>query len=165
MIDLKCEAIKKFETEEKWRDYTIEVHALKSASRQIGAMELADKAERMEMAGNAQDGGQIHASTDEMLARYRWHQGILKNIFDGEPGEKKSGEKEITGETLADLFQRMQDAMEELESDEMEEVLKEMEEYSFEGGQRELLERLRSSVEDIDTEQAEAVLEEWKELL
>ena len=165
VIDRKCEAIKKFETEEKWKDYTIEVHALKSASRQIGAMELADKAERMEMAGNAQDGGQIHASTDEMLARYRWHQGILKNIFDGEPGEKKSGEKEITGETLADLFQRMQDAMEELDSDEMEEVLKEMEEYSFEGGQRELLERLRSSVEDIDTEQAEAVLEEWKELL
>jgi len=165
VIDRKCEAIKRFETEEKWRDYTIEVHALKSASRQIGAMELANKAERMEKAGNAQDSGQIHASTDEMLARYRWHQGILKKIFDSEPGEKKSGEKEITGEALANLFQRMQDAMEELDSDEMEEVLREMEEYSFQGRQQELLERLRESVEDIDTEEGEAVLAEWKDLL
>ncbi len=161
VIDRKCEMIKQFETEERWKDYTIEVHALKSASRQIGAMELADGAERMEEAGNARDGEQIHAFTDEMLAKYRWHQDILKKIFSQEAEKKKSGEKKIAGETLADMFRRMWDALEELDSDEMEAVLQEMEEYSFEGEQKELLERLRDAVEDIDTESCEAVLDQW----
>lgn len=161
MIDRKCEMIKQYETEERWKDYTIEVHALKSASRQIGAMELADRAERMEEAGNARDGEQIHASTDEMLAKYRWHQDILKKIFSQESDQKKSGQKQIASETLADMFRRMWDALEELDSDEMEAVLQEMEEYSFEGEQKELLERLRGAVEDIDTEACEAVLDEW----
>lgn len=164
VIDRKCEMIKQYETEERWKDYTIEVHALKSASRQVGAMELADRAECMEEAGNARDGEQIHAATDEMLAKYRWHQDILKKIFSQESQEKKSGEKQIAGEMLADLFRRMWDALEELDSDEMEAVLHEMEEYSFEGEQKELLERLRNAVEDIDTEACEAVLDEWMTL-
>ena len=96
-----------------------------------------------------------------MLAKYRWHQDILKKIFSQEAEKKKSGEKKIAGETLADMFRRMWDALEELDSDEMEAVLQEMEEYSFEGEQKELLERLRDAVEDIDTESCEAVLDQW----
>ena len=50
-IKKKKELIDKYEQTEEWKAYTVEVHALKSASRQIGALELASKAERMEMAG------------------------------------------------------------------------------------------------------------------
>lgn len=162
VIDQKCEAIKRYETEERWKDYTIEVHALKSASRQIGAMELSRQAEHMESAGNNEDAEQIHACTDEMLAKYRWHQEILKPYFVEE--EKKLGDRKMTGDVLAELFQSMQDAMEELDSDAMETVIQEIEQYAFDERQRGLLDRLRGAVEDIDTEECEAVIEEWKQL-
>ena len=165
VIDKKCELIKAYETEEKWKEYTIEVHALKSSSRQIGAMELADKAERMEKAGNDRDATLIHSATDEMLKKYRWHQEILKEYFVKEKSKDKSAERQITKEELTELFRQMQDAMEELDSDEMEAVLSKMEGYSYEEEQQKLLERLREAVEDIDTEECETVLQEWEGII
>lgn len=164
-IDRKCEQIKLYETEERWRDYTIEVHALKSASRQIGAMELASKAEHMEQAGNNQDAELIHASTDEMLTQYRWHQEILKKYFQEDTEQKKTAKKTAVREELEHLFQKMREVMEELDSDGMEEVLLELEEYSFEGEQEECHTKLRESVEDIDTEACEEILVRWESLL
>lgn len=43
--------------EEKWEDYSIEVHSLKSAARWIGAMDLGDDAETLEMAGRGRGPG------------------------------------------------------------------------------------------------------------
>ena len=40
---------------EDWTNYTVEVHALKSSSKQIGAIALSDKAAALEKAGNARD--------------------------------------------------------------------------------------------------------------
>lgn len=52
------------------RNYTIEVHSLKSTSRQIGADDLADLAARLEKAGGENDVEFIVANTDELLNRY-----------------------------------------------------------------------------------------------
>ncbi|MFR2520797.1 MAG: Hpt domain-containing protein [Evtepia gabavorous] len=41
--------------EGRWEDYVIEVHSLKSAARWIGAMDLGDQAEALEMAGRSED--------------------------------------------------------------------------------------------------------------
>ena len=40
VIEKKCALIQEYEQKEQWKDYTVEVHALKSASRQIGALDL-----------------------------------------------------------------------------------------------------------------------------
>ena len=49
----KYELIQKAFSNEDWEDYTIRVHALKSSSRQIGAMELGELAQEMEFAGKS----------------------------------------------------------------------------------------------------------------
>ena len=69
VLERKHALIQKYEQEEKWKEYTIEVHTLKSSSRQIGAHELASIAEHMEAAGNAQDAKLIHETTPEMLKK------------------------------------------------------------------------------------------------
>ena len=53
--------------EEKWEDYSIEVHSLKSAARWIGAMDLGDDAETLEMAGRGGDLEKVHARTEDLL--------------------------------------------------------------------------------------------------
>lgn len=53
--------------EERLEDYVIEVHSLKSAARWIGAMDLGDQAEALEMAGRAQDTAVLAADTPALL--------------------------------------------------------------------------------------------------
>ena len=53
--------------EEKWEDYSIEVHSLKSAARWIGAMDLGDNAEALEMAGRGGDLEKVNARTEDLL--------------------------------------------------------------------------------------------------
>ena len=52
---------------EDWADYTIRVHALKSSSRQIGALGLGDMAEELEKAGKASDIDTIRKKTKMIL--------------------------------------------------------------------------------------------------
>lgn len=54
-----------------WEDYAIEVHSLKSAARWIGAMELGDRAERLELAARAGETGQIQEENTILLQQYQ----------------------------------------------------------------------------------------------
>ncbi|MDE6596299.1 MAG: PocR ligand-binding domain-containing protein, partial [Oscillospiraceae bacterium] len=69
-IDKKYTAILEHKDSESWRDYTIEVHALKSTSRQIGADHIADVAAEMEKAGNEGNIALINEKTVPMLEEY-----------------------------------------------------------------------------------------------
>ena len=53
--------------EARWEDYVIEVHSLKSAARWIGAMDLGDQAEALEMAGREKDLAKIADNTADLL--------------------------------------------------------------------------------------------------
>ena len=59
--------IRKAQETEQWEDYVIEVHSLKSAARWIGAMDLGDQAEALEMAGREGDRERIAAGTPALL--------------------------------------------------------------------------------------------------
>lgn len=161
VIEKKASLIAGYEQKGMWRDYTIEVHALKSASRQIGALELAELAEQMEAAGNAADTDAIRRHTPELLQKYLVYEKILAP-YCKEVSEKVADARKISAEVLRNLFQSMRDALEELDSDKMESVIGEMEKYSYSDNQRQLFAELKSAVEDIDTEQCEKILTEWE---
>lgn len=163
VIEKKCKQIKDAEESEDWSTYTIEVHALKSASRQIGAIALSEKAAAMEAAGNQKNAALIHERTNEMLAEYRAYIPVLAPFCE----EKKTrGDKgEIPEETLRKLFADMRTAVDELDMDRMEEVADAMKEYSYSGKRGELFERLLEAVENIDVDTCEEVMVEWEETI
>ncbi len=163
VIDKKCALIQEYEQKEMWREYTVEVHALKSASRQIGATDLAHTAEQMEAAGNAENAALIHKITPGMLEEYMFYKGILAPYFT-KAAEEQSGRAANQGE-IRDLFAAMEEAMENLDMDAMEKVIQDMAQYSYDKKQREVFEKLQNAVEDIDTEKCEEILAEWKALL
>ncbi len=77
-IDGKAADIERFASEGNWRDYTVQVHALKSSARLIGATELSNMAAELEALGNrARDGSDeeavrsIRKDTPALLADYR----------------------------------------------------------------------------------------------
>ncbi len=161
VIDKKVALIKEMEQQEDWAGYTIEVHALKSASRQIGANLLSDQAAAMEKAGNAKDAEQIHQCTDELLKKYASYEPILRPFCEE---EKKDGEKQIISEEkLLSCFEEMKLAIGDLDMDQMEAVIQEMEQYSYQGRQEELFAQLKEAVEEMDVDACEAILDSWVE--
>ncbi len=158
-IAKKANLIEELEAKEDWPAYTIEVHALKSSSKQIGAMELSNMAADMEKAGNEANGVLIHSKTGRMLERYRSYlkslQGFLVKEEDG--AEKE----EITNERLQEFFVQMLDAAENLDMDGMEHVIGEMEGYRYDDWQAAFFERLKEAVQDVDTDACETIVGEW----
>ena len=164
VIEKKVNLIKSLEEQEDWPAYTIEVHALKSASKQIGAMSLSDKAAAMEKAGNAKDGETIHKCTDEMLEQYLGYLSIL-HPFCQEEEETDSQKEAASDEVLHKYFEDMQAAIEDLDMDQMEEVIQKMSEFSYEDWQQELFLQLKDAVAEIDVDACEAVIHDWESKL
>lgn len=163
VIDRKCALIQLYEKGERWKEYTIEVHALKSASRQIGALDLAQTAEQMEAAGNAGNAALIHKITPGMLEEYMFYKGILAPYFVKE--EKEQSGRAAKLDEISALFEQMEDAMENLDMDAMEKVVKDMEQYSYNSAEKDIFDKLKNAVEDIDTEQCEEIIVQWKKEL
>ncbi|MCM1263768.1 MAG: PocR ligand-binding domain-containing protein [Butyrivibrio sp.] len=158
-IDKKAKLIKSMMENEDWTGYTIEVHALKSSSKQIGAISLSDKAAALEKAGNARDLEFIHEHTEEMLEQYENYRAVFAPFCpDDEEGGKMSAS---TGELLEN-FESMQEALENLDMDKMEEVIRDMNQFSYEDWQKDMFERLKTAVEEIDVDSCETILKEWE---
>ncbi|MCM1175266.1 MAG: PocR ligand-binding domain-containing protein [Blautia sp.] len=163
-IEKKAKLIKQLEEEENWTDYTIEVHALKSSSKQIGAITLSDKAAALEKAGNARDAEFIHKNTGRLLEQYLGYRFVFKPFLPDE--QKEDGEKDkISAEGLLKHFADMRAALEDLDMDRMEEVVQEMNHYHYEDWQEEMYTRLKDAVEEIDVDSCEEILTEWEKEL
>ncbi len=160
-IPKKSKLIKELEEKEDWKAYTIEVHALKSASKQVGAMELSEKALRMEMAGKENDGELIHRCTDDMLQQYIGYAEILKPYF---PEEKKATGlgKEITAEEIEVFFEEIRAAMEDLDMDTALEIFNNMAEFNYKEEEEALFEMLGEAVAEYDVDKCEEIIVKWE---
>ena len=164
MIEKKASQIKVLEETGNWPAYTIEVHALKSASRQIGANSLADKAAELEKAGNARDTFFIRGNTDAMLEQYLGYITMLKPFCADEETESLPKEP-ATIEELKQCFSNMRSAIEDLDMDKMEAVTSQLCSYDFDDVQQDLCDRLKSASEEMDIDACEDIIKEWEELL
>ena len=160
-IDKKAKLIKELEEAENWTEYTIEVHALKNSSKQIGAMVLSERAAAMEKAGNARDALSIHRHTDKMLEQYMGYRSILEP-FCADSAKGDAGKEKVPAEAVQNCFGRMRGAVDDLDMDGMEEVIQEMDQYRYEGWQKEMFARLKEAVEEIDVDSCEAIMIEWE---
>lgn len=156
-----AEKIHQFEQQEDWKNYTIEVHALKSASKQIGAMELSALAADMEKAGNDKNAQLIHQYTGSLLEQYLHYDHILAPYF-MEDDSASDTDEAITFETLQHAFAALRNAIEELDMDNMEQVIQEMAPYHYEDWQLDLYKQLKNAVEELDVDSCESILAAWE---
>lgn len=75
MYEMYLDADKRTEIQDayekkNWADYAILVHALKSTSKSIGAVELSEHSLQLEMAAKGQDEAMILAHHDAVLQEY-----------------------------------------------------------------------------------------------
>lgn len=162
IIPQKSELIKEYYDTQNWKGYTIEVHALKSASRQIGANGLAKKAELLETAGNNLDIDTINADTQAALDEYIHYYEVLKPYFED---EKNEATEELTDDILYGVFDKIQSAIEELDTDMLDEAAHELDKYKLNELNRSYYERMLQAADDMDSYACEDIMKEWKEKL
>ena len=164
VIQKKADLIHELEQNEDIKNYTIEVHALKSASRQIGATHLADTAARLEQAGNEDDLALIHEMTPKMLELYLNYDSILKEYFHKEDADS-TPKPLASAEELKQFFAMLRFAFENLDMDQMEDAIKTMQQYSYADDQQKLFEQLCGAVSEIDTDASEDIIKMWETML
>ena len=164
VIDKKADHIMECYITEDWKAYTIDVHALKSSSKQIGAMELSELAARLEKAGNEGNLNLIRTYTDNMIYKYRNYKPILEPYF-AEEEVDTSALPPIENDALKELLAEMLAAVEDLDTTAMDEVCEKMAGFSYPEDQKELFLKLREASDNIDIEGCAEILDTWKALL
>ncbi|MGN1417571.1 MAG: ATP-binding protein, partial [Oscillospiraceae bacterium] len=157
-IDRRADIIREHKLAGRIRDYTIEVHSLKSTSKQIGAEKVAALAAELERAGNEGDMALIDSRTDELLEEFLRLKDIIRPCFP-ECGEDGTAEAHAD---IAKLLDRMCAALDEFDILGIEEVLDDMAGCAYPAEQRELFERLREAAESSDLDACHDIIGRWR---
>ena len=172
VIGKKADVIEQYEAAADWQNYTVEVHALKSASKQIGATELSEMALKLEEAGNVMRGSEdavdreaaesyIRSHTAPLLERYRQYKEALAPHCE-EQEQSQEDKKAITKDVLQTLLEDLKKAAEDLDMDEMENIVQHLHEYRYDDEEKEFLEKIAEAAAEMDVDTCTELVEEWQ---
>ena len=163
-IDKKSKVIEETWKNSDWSQYIIEVHALKSTSKQIGADYLSELAKTLELAGKAGEYDTIHQKTEELLIEYLKYVPVLEPYFkeeDKEEDEKEEMEKDLLLQSITD----MELALESLDMIQMEKIMEDLKNYKMSKQDEEYRNQLDGAVEVYDADLCEEILAKWKKTI
>ncbi|MCR4739972.1 MAG: Hpt domain-containing protein, partial [Lachnospiraceae bacterium] len=157
-LPAKSAELKGFYSSENWGDYTIKIHALKSSARLIGATELSDKAQKLENAGKEGDTDYIRDNFEPFMAEYEELGKLLSGVLSDDAGKEETEdngesaeEKPVADEYLMEsVYEGLRDAADAMDSNTIEEILKELEDYTIPGSEREKYDAVREKAAKYD---------------
>ena len=156
--------------QELWEDqdyegYGIEVHALKSASANVGAMRLSSRAKEQEKAVNRGDLAFVDSRVTKLLAEYEEQLAHIEAYLqENRKQESASVEKKEIGSR--ELRQEIETALSSLEDFQAKECAHKIEEilaYQLEEETEETLEKVKEQLQLYEDEAAEQMLRELLE--
>lgn len=156
MIQGKTKRIKQCCEREDIEEYTMEVHALKSNSRLIGAVSLADEAEYLEQCGMSGNIEEIKKKTPQMLKSLK----ALKELFSFiiSKDEQEKGELKISPEETKEIYKEIIEALEEFDIDTADFLLDSIMNYNLSEAQSEYVFRAKKKVVDFAYDKAMEVM-------
>ena len=149
-----------------WKNYVIEVHALKSSSLSIGASELSEKAKKLELSGKAGDINYITNNHKEMIDLYREVLAAGETLLDNNTKDDNSDVEEVAvaevkldKEALTVVLGRIKTALESFDSDEVANVCEEYNGATYgDINVSETLKNISEFANDFDFDNAEEAL-------
>ena len=145
LIDLKKRKVEECLNDGLIRDLTIEVHALKSTSYLIGAVELGDAFYELEQLGNAEDVAALERRTPEVLEEYLSMKEVLSPFAVSESDDDKKEPQE--GEIKA-LLDSLKDAADAFDLDEMDDIISRLKKLRLPDPLKEKMPELEALVAD-----------------
>ncbi len=160
LIDVKSKKIEETLEEGLIKDYTVEVHSLKSSARLIGAMELSQLCQRLEQLGKEENRELLEKETPEAMKLYRRYKESLR-VYADSGVERRQAETE----ELLTLLDRIRQGIDSFQLDAADEALKELESCLLPEALFEKMEQLRVCVADVAMEEILRLTDEMSEYL
>ena len=148
-MEESADEIDRFYENEDWKNYTIKVHAIKSSARIIGATEFGEKAQRLENAGKSDDTEYIRqhhkAFIDELLS----FKEPLSKVF-AEDESVQTEKPEADEDMMAEVYDGLRMAAEDMDSDTIQDILTEMENYRVTESETENWSKIKEAAKKYD---------------
>ncbi|MBQ4430358.1 MAG: response regulator, partial [Synergistaceae bacterium] len=148
-LDKKADDIERFEREKDIKNYTILVHALKSAARLVGALQLSEDAKYLEACGNNENLDEIMAKTPALLSQYRSYKPVLAEIF-GKNDEPDMSLPEISIADLHEMYSLIKGFAADFDLDNIDNMMAEAKNYRIPESERERFEKIKECVTAAD---------------
>ncbi len=142
------------------KNYTIQVHALKSSARLIGANDLSKRALELEMAGKENNEAVIIENTDTVLETYKSIYDQMTGIYGDSSDEQSEGsDKEpISDAVLQDAYMALKELVPQMEYDAIEMLLEEVMEYKLPKDDEDKFLELKKAMKVFDWDKMEQIL-------
>lgn len=148
LIEEKSNKIERLLEENDIRNFTVEVHALKSTARMIGALELSDRFKALEELGLIENVSLINRLAPGVIDSYRRFKEILKPYVVKAPVEKK----ELPKEEVISMLEALEKAMDEFDLDSADAMMKELETVAFDEEIKKEVEQIKVYLLDVAIE-------------
>ena len=159
-LDKKADEIQKFEKQKDIKNYTVLVHALKSAARLVGALDLSANAKYLEECGDKNDIHEIETKTPALLSQYRSYKPVLEKVFG--KNEPDMSLPEISPSELKELYSMIKSFAEDFDLDNIDKMMEETKNYRIPESEREKFEKVKECVTNADWATLEEVLSDKK---
>lgn len=158
----KLNVLRELLEEQDYKGYGIEVHGLKSASANVGAMRISNRAREQEKAVNREDFTFVDSHAGKLLAEYEEQLEYIRNYLEKDrKAEKKREAKEQKMEKPA-LLQEIETALNHLEnfqSKECSNMIEHILEYQLDADTETQLEKVMELLKLYEDDKAEQVLQ------
>ncbi len=140
------------------KEYTIKVHALKSSSKIIGAVEIGQMAEMLEKAGNESDRETINKYTEELLLYHKTLCTVLKKylVKDDEEIEKPL----ISGEQLEDAYSALKEVAQFFDYDTVQTIISSIDDYVLPDEEQSKFNEIRNAANKADWDMLNKLMED-----
>ncbi len=173
-IEENADRIERELSERNIKDYTVHVHALKSSSRLIGAIQLSGMALELENRGNdylksSADGdrekaeetlAKLDLKTRELLVLYRSFREKLSKAAGAGEEQADTELPEIAEEDLMEMLEAVREFAEAFDMDTVDNIMGQMERYRMPEERRELTASLKKAVRNVDRDAILSILAE-----
>ncbi len=130
--DESISKIENYAQNRNYKNYTTEVHGLKSSALAIGARGLSEMARRLEEAGRKENYKQISEETPALIARFSEIAGNIKPLVEPENEEAGSTDKSpISADRLKEKLNTILQAVDDLDSRRAMDCFEELSKYSY----------------------------------
>ncbi|WP_026517966.1 Hpt domain-containing protein [Butyrivibrio sp. MC2021] len=154
LMDEKSDLVETYLREKDLQRYTVQVHALKTTCRMIGAMDLGEEFFTLEKLGKENNLEQAVKLTPDVLDAFR----SLKPFLEPYASTGKGPQKEFDKEAFSALLNKLLEAIDDFNLGAAEDITKQLLSYSCDEDLADKLSTLDKYVSNLDYDQAKELI-------